>query len=82
MKKEFYTIIGPNDEAGNQQYWDVSEWEWTTEFERATRYRTGHVFFQPPPPCSKGIMEFSEENKPIRWFEPGDPPLPGEVVGI
>jgi len=81
MNKEFYAIIGPDDEAGNQQYWDVSEWEWTPDFGRATRYHTGHVFFQPPPPGGVCIIKFSEEGRPLGQYDFGTPPSEGVSFG-
>ncbi len=80
--RTFYAIIGPDSESNDQQYWDVNQFDWTSEFEQATHYNDGGVFFIPLPPGAQGIMEFTEENEPVRWFEAGDPPLPGEVAGI
>jgi len=78
MNRNFYVIIGPDDDGQNQQYWDALEWEWTAEFGAATRY-DGHVFWMPLPPMAEGIMEFSENNCPIGWHDPSYPPI-GEVV--
>lgn len=74
MNRTFYVIIGPDDEGLNQQYWDVGEWEWTADFEQATRFFTSNVFFMPPPPGASCIIEFTEENKPVRQLDFDSPP--------
>jgi hypothetical protein len=73
LMKSFYIIIGPDDGGCNAQYWDCTEWEWTPEFGKATRYDS-HVFFMPLPPGAECIQEFTEDLKPIAEYQPGTPP--------
>jgi hypothetical protein len=73
-KSNFYVIIGPDTDSGEQQYWGCHLWEWTPEFDQASHYHNGYVFFMPLPPGAQGVMEFTEENEPIRWYEPDSTP--------
>ena len=73
--KNFYVIIGPDSSNGEQQYWDATNWEWTWDFDEATHYEDKQIFFMPIPPGTECIIEFTEEDEPIREFQPGDPPL-------
>ncbi len=71
--RTFYVIIGPDSDSEDQQYWNNRLWEWTSEFDEATRY-DGQVFFMPLPPGAEGIMEFTEENEPIKFYALDTPP--------
>ena len=71
--KTFYVIIGPDSDSDDKQFWDVNQFDWTPEWEEATRY-DGQVFFMPYPPGAVGIEEFDEDHRPIGWTGIEDPP--------
>lgn len=72
MPKSLFVICGPDDDAGEPQWWDNAN-GWTSDFTEATPFDDTRILTVPLPPGGVGVMEFVE-NEPVRFMKATDLP--------
>ena len=64
--KKYNVIVGPDNESGEQQYWNIELCNWVTDLDHATQFDR-RIYNAPLPTGAEGIMKF-EGYKPLTWY--------------